>query len=300
MQIMAMPQGSFETAGAISYWSLEGEAEVDALCTSLALEGVDPSLFPEGPTPAEALVRGARASCRNSHQLIRPLARGAWAFVQETVFPAASGDEPRIEHTHLLSGSVVTSEEDGQRVHRARIEIARGVERTPAIEALIDEIRAAAALQRGVLVPTDVSNWLVAIAKRLHAVGLRDRGGVYFVPRDVLPTWRRIARVLAEETRHKVFEIPAVKTEEAVEAILTAVRQQVQAQFVAADQYLSGQVSNKGLNSLERTLGETKSYVDHYVALLGAALPDLSDKLENLNGALTAARLAHMNGTDES
>jgi hypothetical protein len=133
----------------------------------------------------------------------------------------------------------------------------------------------------------------VYVAKQLHAVGLRDRGGVYFVPRDVLPTWRKIARVLADETGHKVFEIPAVKTDEAVEAILTAVRQHVRARFAEAEEYLQGKLSNKGLNALERTLDETRDYVQHYVDLLGQALPELAEKLESIKGALVAARISH-------
>lgn len=290
MNIVAI-QGSeqLETAGAITYWSLEGEVELEGLRQALEIEGLTGSLLPTGVTMQEALARGARASCVDNRQLIRPLAKGAWAFIQETVTPGT--DE--LVHAQLLTGRVTTVElPDGEKEPRYDVRIAAGAERSEQLDALADQILLEAERQRGLLSANDVSWWLVYVAKQLHAVGLRERGGVYFVPRDVLPTWRKIARVLADETGHKVFEIPAVKTDEAVEAILTAVRAHVRTRFAEAEEYLNGKVSNKGLNALERSLEETDGYVGHYVDLLGTALPELAEKLESIKGALVAARLS--------
>jgi len=215
--------------------------------------------------------------------------------VQELV--AEDSDGQRLDHQQILTGCVkVVEHTDGSKSEEYDVQAARGVERTEAVDQLVDQIVSEANRQRGILTAVDVSWWLVYVSKQLHAVSLRDRGGVYFVPRDVLPTWRQIARVLAEETGHKVFEIPAVKTDEAVEAILTAVRQTISARFAEAEEYLTGKLSNKGLNSLERQLDETRDYVEHYVGLLGKALPDLTDKLESIKGAIVAARLAHNEG----
>lgn len=284
-------QGSeqLETAGAITYWSLEGEVELLGLRQALEIEGLEGSFLPSGVTMQEALARGARASCSSNRQLVRPLdKRGAWAFIQETV---TQGDE--LAHQQLLTGRVsLVDQGDGTKKEVYDVRRAAGAERTEALDQLADQILAAAEHQRGILSANDVSWWLVYVAKQLHAVGLRDRGGVYFVPRDVLPTWRKIARVLADETGHKVFEIPAVKTDEAVEAILTAVKAHVSAKFAEAEEYLSGKLSNKGLNALERTLGETQEYVEHYVGLLGTALPELVSRLEGIKGALVASRLS--------
>lgn len=283
---------AIETAGAITYWSLEGETVLRALRDALMIEGIDGRLLPSGPTMQEALARGAKASCVDNRQLIRPLKRGAWAFVQELVADDADGS--RLEHQQLLTGCTrMVDNADGTKREAYDVRVSAGAERTEVMDQLVEQIVSEAERQRGVLTAVDVSWWLVYVAKQLHAVSLRDRGGVYFVPRDVLPTWRAVARVLAEETGHKVFEIPAVKTDEAVEAILTAVRQTLSARFAEAEEYLAGKLSNKGLNALERGLDETRAYVEHYVGLLGQALPDLTDKLENIKGALVAARLAH-------
>ncbi len=275
-QIVALGE-AVETAGAITYWSLSGDIDLEQLREALAIEGVDERLYRGmGITRGEALVRGARA-CANARQLVRPMGkRGAWALVQEHV------DGDNITHKHLLSGSMYEEE--------FCVERAPGVERTEALDALIDQIVVEAQRQLGIMTAVDISYWLVNVAKYLHAVSLRDRGGVYFMPRDVLDTWRRITRVLGEESAHKAFEIPAVKSEEAVDAILTAVRDTVKAKFSELEGYLAAGVSTKGLNSWERQMRETKEYVNHYVQLLGEALPDLTDRLENFTGALVLAR----------
>lgn len=300
MNLVALPEETgLETAGAISYWTLSGEIDLATIRDALLIEGLEERLLPGPVTPAEALARGAKAACADAHQLIRPMKRGEWAFIQETLVPATTDREPQLEHQHLLSGRVIedsTPNPDGSR--KAPVFDVRptpGVERTEAIDQLIDQILGEAARQRGILSANDVSWWLVYVAKQLHAVSLRERGGVYFVPRDVLPTWRLIARVLGEETGHQVFEIPAVKSEQAVEAILVAVRAHVRAAFDEAREYLGGTHSTRGLNALERQLAQTKDYVDHYVRLLDVALPDLTEQLEGITGALVAARLAHDN-----
>lgn len=292
MGLIAMQDGQLETAGAISYWALSGEVSLTGLREALEFEGVGAGLLPTSITSADALGRAAKDACRDSRQLIRPLSRGAWAFIQETV---VSGDanEPELDHRQLLTGRVKLVEQaDGSKLEQLDIQVSKGVERTEALDQLIDEIRAGAERQKDLLSANDVSYWLVYVAKHLHAVSLRDRGGVYFVPRDVFPTWRLISRVLSEMTAHKVFEIPAVKTEEAVEAILTAVRTQVQAKFEELEGYLAEGVSTRGLNSWERQMLETKDFLARYVALLGQALPDLSTRLDNLTGAIVAARLS--------
>lgn len=274
-----------EAAGAIVFWSLGGDADLARMRLSLELEEVPEKFWPEGPTYSEALLRGARAQA-NQRQLVRPLGkRGAWALVQEHV----SGDV--ITHTQVLVGHAEPSADVGG-LGAFRVQLSPGVERTEATDALIENILAEGLRQVGLVPPVDMSGWLVRVATQLHAVPLRDRGGVYFVPRDVLETWRRISAVVASESQGRTFEIPALKTDEAVDAILTSVRAQVAKQFAALEDYLLETPSNKGLNSWERQLDEMRSYVRHYVELLGVALPELESRLVSLSGALVATRMS--------
>ena len=94
-QIVALGE-AVETAGAITYWSLSGDIDLERLREALAIEGVDERLYRGmGITRGEALVRGARA-CANSRQLVRPMGkRGAWALVQEHVDGDATIDTAR-------------------------------------------------------------------------------------------------------------------------------------------------------------------------------------------------------------
>lgn len=282
-QLIALDADSAETAGSISYWALAGDVNFRQLIDALELDGVHERYWPTEITLGEALVRAARACSNGRRQLVRPLGtRGAWALVQEHV----TGEES-VEHTQLLTGKV--AQHGGVQV--IDIRVSPGVEVTAALEELVDQIREECVRKQSRLAAADVSGWLVRVATQLHATGLRDRGGIYFMPRDVLPEWRRVARVLSEESEHKVFMIPAMKTDEAVEAILSAVRSNVEEKFSELEGYLAAGVSTKGLNVWERHMADTRSYLDHYVRLLGQALPDLSERLELFTGALTAARI---------
>lgn len=283
--LIALDPQSAEVAGCVTYWSLSGTVSLSELRAALLVEGLAEPLCPQGVTLSEALVRAARVCCNGSRQLVRPLARGRWAFVQEHV-----RDAKHVEHRQLLTGRVEAMGEE--KTPTAVVELADGVSPTDALEQLCDSILAESQTQLGLMDGVDCSSWLVRVATTLHATGLRDRGGIYFMPRDVLETWRLVSSVLESMTEHRVYEIPAMRTEEAVSAVLAAVRSTVQGRFKELEGYLAEGVSTRGLNAWERNMAETQRYVAHYVELLGTALPDLSERLVQLTGALTAARLA--------
>jgi len=162
----------------------------------------------------------------------------------------------------------------------------------PEDQDLADAILASARAQEGVLTAMDVSSWLLWVLRHhVQAVSLRERGGFYFVPRDRLPVWRQVVAVVRACSGHRLFEIPAMRTEEAVEAILTAIRDEAAERMAEMEAYLAGEVSTRGLNSWERRLGELQEKLAHYAELLGVALPDLDAKAITLKGAVQAARI---------
>lgn len=282
---VAVESGS-EIAGGITYWSLSDDVQLEALRQSLEMEGIDEALWPSAPSLEQALTRSAHNAVQNKRQLVRPLAnRGAWAFVQEKLV----NDEPVYET--LLVGRVKRVEG----LETLVIELGSGIDPDSptglAAQAIRENIRGGVDKAQGILVPTDVSNWLVGVLRALQSVSLRDRGGIYFVPRDRLETWRLLTGVLRAESKHTVFEIPAMKTEEAVEAILTSVASEMTAELAELEDYLIGETSTRGLNAAERKLSATREKLTHYVGLLGRALPDLSARLEQVVGSLTAAQL---------
>ncbi len=260
-------------AGAICFWSLSGTMSLEDLQDSWAAEELDPKFLPVIASPANALGR-AVAVAADKRTLVRPLKQGLWEIITETI--VETDDGPRTGHTH-----------------ECRVELVAGTPSvTPAEHRLAAGILRGFAFHRTRLTHMDVSAWLsVTVARMADSVGLRDRGGVYFVPADRVDLWRRVTRAVEAASANRIFEVPAVKTDGAVEAILASVRRDAEFELQELETYMAGDVSTKGLNSMDRRASATRAKIAHYAALLGATLPDLNQRLETLTGAVVASRL---------
>jgi len=269
------------TAGILVYWNLSGNVDSKDVEDALRAEGLDPEEWlPTPPTNEEVLKRAAEATTDGKRQMVRPLQkRGEFAIVTEKVVRNEKTGKDQLRYEH----NVLIREEDG----RVRV--------LPVREDDIGQANMVVAnvkLYTGLLMTTDISKWLMHVLERkVKAVGLRERGGFYFIPRDEMADWQRIVRVIRTCSHHKLFEIPAMKTDEAVEAILTSLRAEAAETMRRAEEYLAGEVSNKGLNSWEKKLAAVQEKAKHYADLLGVALPDLVDKSELLLGAVGTTRL---------
>lgn len=279
--IVAVEPGS--AAGALVYWSLSGAVELLDLEECLAAEGLDGAFVPAPPSKDVALYRAAQDQVRTKRDLVRPLGakRQGYVFVSET---PVEGSDKHLEYVERVVCTVVRPKDGAAAVQVRAV--------TPGDQPLADAILANAHAAEGILLANDISSWLLwVLRKHVQAVSLRERGGFYFVPRDRLETWQQVARVVRACSAHQLYEIPAMRTEEAVEAILTAVRNEAADCMREMEGYLEGEVSTRGLNSWERRLAELQSKLKHYSELLGVALPDLDGKAENLRGQLQAARI---------
>ena len=85
--------------------------------------------------------------------------------------------------------------------------------------------------------------------------------------------------------------MPAMRSDDAIEAISEAIRRESDAQMVKFEEYLSGKVSTRGLNSYERELGSMRKKVEQYAELLSVNLGDLLDRSKTILGGIQAARL---------
>ena len=288
-QIVAVEAESANIAGALVYWSLSGYVDLQDLAEALTAEGLDAErLLPTAPSADVVLLRAMQQAVHERRQLVRPLGkRGAYSFVQERVTREDGAADESLAWGELVRGT--TTKDDS---------VTTVVTATqPAGEAIAAEIRSHLELFRDLLITTDYSAWLLwYLFSQVKAVGLRDRGGFYFVPRDQLPAWKRIVSVTKKVSSHKTYEIPAMRTEDAVEAILAAVRGEAETQLQELEEYLSGEkVSTRGLNAAERKLKALREKTEHYAQLLGVALPDLAEKSLILLGAIGAARTARDN-----
>ena len=283
MNIITVDQDTASIAGAVVFWSLSGAVDAKEIAEELTRAGFSEEWHPAPPTEETALRRAAQANCKGSREFVRPLGkRGQFTLVEEHVV-SAEGEPTKLELEHKLYIGV---ERDGE----AEVTTIRGT--SEKYSELMQAVKHDKELQLGLLAASDISTWLLEILRtRIQAVSLRDRGGFYFVPRDSIDQWRRLVAVLRTVSDHRMNEIPALRTDAAVEAILTALRNEANAKFSEMEAYLAGDVSTRGLNAIERELNELTAKLAKYATLLGVALPDLTTQAEQALGALQAVRM---------
>ncbi len=282
------------TAGAISYWRLSGPIKLDALATAWKAAGLAPVMLPNPPGADVALgravheetgivqVHAARKSSADMldgvHRwLVRPLARrGAWALVEETV------TKERVEFATLLT---VKSGPTFERVDANPVEY----------DAIVDRIRANYDKRQGEIEPNDVSSWLVKIATKLQSVPLRDTGGIYFVPRKDVEIWRKVVKTIQSVSDHRVFQIPALKNSEAIDAITDAITQEVDSITATMEAELTRtgeeRLGNRAIQTRKKECEMLLAKVAAYDELLGVQLK-CRERVENLEAMIATAALA--------
>lgn len=283
-----------ESVGALVFWELSGRVDFLDLKEALEAEGLG-DLAPKPPSAETVLIRAAEAVIRPEQRagrrlMVRPLGRRqAWDVVEESVEHDADKKDDELRYRDRVR---ITAGKNGD----APTAMPRGVSDLSysADDAVLAaRIRAEAPRHEGVLTANDYSSWLLGLLQtHVRAVGLRDRGGFYFVPRDMVEAWRKLVAVTRAVSGHRMHEIPALHSDEAVEAVLSGVHREAEAQFARLEGYLAGgEWSTRGLNAVERDLAAAQDKVRKYADLLGVALPDLEQKAIQLGGALVVARV---------
>lgn len=274
--VIAVSDAMRDAAGIIIWWELQGHVDLQDLEEACDAEGLTP---PEPPSLVTALGRAAQSVLPSKRHLLRPLqTRGSWEIVLEHVEQSQEDNGPAnfLRHERLLTGWV----EGGQPLVYG-----------PAAD-LRNELLMKVPLYKRVLTANDFSAWLLLQASMMHALGLRQRGGFYFIPRDRVEMWQRVVRVTRACSDHGLYELPAMRTEEAVTAILASLRGEAEKQFKALEDYLlEGDCSTRGLNSATRTAESLQGKLRHYAGLLGVQLGDLDARLVKLTGAIQAAKI---------
>jgi hypothetical protein len=282
-------EGGLSTAGASTWWRLSGYVDVATLHNTWLHAGLNPDWLPNAPSAATALRRSMR-SHEARRLLARPLDGGeGWLLVRERL---AVDSDTAYEATPLLRVSV-NAAEDGA-------DVSLLVEHTEELEQVALAIRNEFGTHLDRLAPEDVSVWLSRMMVKLDAVALRDTGGIYFVPNGRVELLRAIAMVLRAVTAHVVYEMPAIKSEGAVEAILAAVESEaVQAAKKMEGALSDGALGARGLANREEQCREVERKVAGYESLLGRSLDGLRERLEKLRANIAVAIMAARADADE-
>lgn len=256
------------------WWRLAGSMDLAALAAKWSAANLQEDWLPTAVTPATALRRAVN-ELKGERRLVRPLkvADGAagWAVVQEVQASIDLHHTVELRVTTDLVGRPICNPKDHPDASRIK----------QAFNVYLECIEAA-----------DVGHWLCRIIERIDATPLRESGGVYFVPRTSLPTWRRIVGCLREVSAHVVSSVPAVRGEDAVAAFIDAAVQEARNTCAAIMRELreSEAVSDGasdghilGERAIQTRLGrldEAQAKLWRYEELLGVKAGDIHAELE--------------------
>ena len=259
-------------AGAMVWWELSGMVDAAKLRAAWAAAGMDTDLVPEDPAPKTALKR-AVDTLAERRKLVRPV-QGGFSLVEES----EAGE--KLDYRQAV---IATIDSVGQ------------LKVSPGEGTLADLIRASYQQHLDQLVPSDISGMLVRLCDSLQAVALRARGGFYFLPPDSVGQFRAAVGVLRSVSSHLCYEIPALKTESAVEAILAAVEREASAEIEEFEAVLANaDAGPRALKTKVRQCSGITEKVAAYEKLLGLSLVELQDKLAGLRARLTEASIIAM------
>ncbi len=140
----------------------------------------------------------------------------------------------------------------------------------------------------------DISNWASKyLYKALNAVALRDTGGIYFVPREMVAAWQRITSAVEGVTAHRFFEIPVAPADRAIQGVLAALERDTMLAAEAMEDELDAQLLGKrGLVGRRERCAGILARVEQYEGLLGGSLDKLRARMGSLQAAFAAAALA--------
>ncbi len=279
-----------DVCGAVTFWRLQGACDFEKLKAALDGSGITP---PSLPSATEALKRACTEQAEK-HLLVRPLPnRGGFALVRETPNPETG--------THSYTDELVVKlkvEKNPDGTTLTSLSRPGGEKDSERAALLASKVRASydAALMR--LDSADVGSWLVTLAKKLQAVSLRESGGVYFVPRPSMTTWRNVTRALAGNSAHVVAEIPSLRADEAVAAVLDALTREAEAAMKAVREALAvpeddaAALGSRALQTKQREAEELQSKLASYEQLLDVKLDAVREALAGTQGSLSRAYLA--------
>lgn len=283
MTLIALQDDDLNVAGALVWWSLKGDVGFEDLREAAEIHEIPADWLPVLPKIETVAQRAGHSQISGKRQLLRPLrTAGSYEFVEEVV--VGDGANEKLQHAARVRVRVIADEKGGKTIDVAPT--------ADADIALAQAIAAAVELYRDALTPSDLSVWLVwLLDTKVQAVSLRDRGGFYFVPAGApLALWRKIVKAVHAASTSRCSLIPALRSEDAVDAVLHAVRQEASEAFAEMEQYLEGDVSTRGLNAHERRVQALQTKLTTYAGVLSQSLPDLESRAEKLAGAIVAAR----------
>ncbi len=267
------------SAGLITWWRLSGDVDYAELTDAWGRAHIGfETRLPNLPSPSVALARTV-GTLKGRHRLVRPYKRG-FALVKED--EVEEGGEPTLDYDVLALIDV-------DQVGRLRVS---GCAKEAA-DLLLSQLQATFDAAQNTLTSADISSWLTTMVVAFDAVGLRDRGGIYFIPQPFADLYSRFCLMLESVSNHQVHRVPAMHSDDAVRAILDAVRAEVDGEVANMERDLDD-AQKPGARALKTRLARAEALdgkLARYEELLGVSLEGVRASVETLRANMTAAIL---------
>jgi hypothetical protein len=268
---VAMPS---ELTGAIAYWELSGDVEYAQLSTQAA--ALLPSNMHPARTSDEVAFTLAVKELAARNVLLRKDPKGGWALVVE--YSEAGKLKYNVRGRFILQNGEVKL-----------VDIAEGADLIK-LDNTLAHVRGQYEHNKLHMNANAISVWLVkTIGVRLGGVPLRDRGGVYFVPRGQIETFHKVKEVLGACSSHTLHEIPAMRSGDTIKAILAAVSGEVTQWIKDAEDEMSKGIGQRAARNRAEEGRELVKKVKSYETLLGQPLQGALDRLNTACKALDKA-----------
>lgn len=269
-KMIVVPEGAPDELGLMVWWRLAGECDFAQLTGAWVAEGLDPKVLPTMPSPATALRRAVKGQ-QHRRYLARPLKGEGWALVRES----AEVDELNYE-VEL-------------RVH---LDAVGRLQFTPSDHALVDSVRADYHHALDILSTGDLSGWLCRQAMRnLNGIPLRDTGGIYFLPPQERARWESMSNALGVASSHVLYAVPAMRTDGAIDAILSAVEAEVAASVAAVVDGIE-EVGTRAARTRVAAADAAVKKLTMYEQVVGQSLHVLREQLTEAKAAAMRVMMA--------
>lgn len=261
-----------DSAGSVTWWALSGSVNYDHLRNAWLAAGYLEEDLPNLPSDQVALRRALR-QFEGHHRLIRSLPDGSYAVIDEK-FTEVNGRSD-VEFCTRFRAWVDSG--------CAVVDVAGEVE--DAVDILFERAKLT-------FEANDLSGWFCDRVAKAQAVPLRDRGGIYFVPEHTAKSWSKFADLVKSVSASRIYEIPAMKSARAVEAVLDATVREAQSEADALTHALTeGNLGVRALKNRQLRCDDMAAKVSSYERLLGVKLDDIKTVFEELQGRAAMAIL---------
>lgn len=201
--------------GAVVYWSIQGMVNYDHTCSALKALGLGDEALPPRMTSGKCLTLALEETHTSKGGVTKVMPVKGKASGTIGLYKH-SGGAGRSEYACLWC---VSADEQG------KLKFEDMAEAHDIFD--VELVTEAFSKMWGQLLPSDVGSWLAKVVRSplVHGLGLRDHGGIYFVPPATKSVWTSITNAISSV---QLFQIPAMNGPDAIAAVMASLGEEAQ------------------------------------------------------------------------